>query len=83
MVHLSVSTSVCIRSSFKKERRLGAVFPLQVESVGEMVLAPQEGVEIIRHQQDLRAKHGSVSFGIRDSDWPSLPATDAKMIFFF
>lgn len=53
---------------FEDECRLGAVLPLQVESVAEMVLPPQESVEIIRHQQNLchveQQRYGVVEVGV-------------------
>lgn len=46
------------RVLFKNECSLGAVFPLQIQSIAEMVFPPQESVEIIRHQQNLRENKG-------------------------
>lgn len=50
---MCVCVSVCSGVLFKDQSGLGAVFPLQVEPVCEMMLPPQEGIEIIRHQQNL------------------------------
>ena len=38
---------------FEHQRGLRAVLLLQVQPVGQVVLPPQEGVEIVRDQQDL------------------------------
>jgi len=55
-------------SLLQHQRGLGAVFPLQVQAVGEVVFPPQEGVEVIRHQQNLRRGKGR-SFNTWNKDF--------------
>lgn len=45
---------------FQNQRSLGTIFLLQIESISEMVFPPQESVEIIRHQQNLRENKDEV-----------------------
>lgn len=48
-----VCMSMC-RLLLENQSGLAAVFPLQVQAMGQVVLSPQVRIEVVRHQQDLR-----------------------------
>lgn len=48
-----MSQEVVVQSLFQNQHGLCPVLPCQVQPVGEVVLPPEEGIEIIRDEQDL------------------------------
>lgn len=48
-----MSQETVVQSLFQNQHGLCPILPCQVESVSEVVLPPEEGIEIIRDEQDL------------------------------